>query len=116
MEKVAAKRRRRGREALLELALAQCRVDQAGHEVDGVITVETVEAQTETAKGQIEDDHDPKEIEDHIAAMEAATDLAPEAEDGEGREVGTTHEIQEEDGSMEKRKSKDAADPKIVAI
>ena len=118
MEKVAAKRRRREREALLGLASAQCRVDQAGREVDGVTTVETAEAPIETARDQIEDDHDhdQKEVDEHIAAMEAATGHAPEAEDGEGLEVGTTHGIREEDENMEKKRSRDAADPRIVAI
>ena len=114
MEKVA-KRKRREREALRGLALVPCRVDPAARAVDGVTTVETAEAQTETAEKQIEEDpvHDRKGVDDHIAAMEAARDHAPEAEE-EGREVGTTHEIREEDESTEKKENRDAAGLRIV--
>ena len=115
MEKVA-KRKRREREALQGLALVPCRVDPAAREVDGVTTVETAGAQTETAEDQIEEDpvHDHKGVDD-LAAMEAARDHAPEAEE-EGREVGTTHGIREEDESTEKKGNKDAAGLRIAAI
>ena len=117
MEKVATKSKRREREALLGLALAQCRVDQVGREVDGVITAEIAEAPTETAKDPIEDDqdHDPREVEDHIAVKEVATDHAPAVEDVEGLEVETTHDIREEDEIMEKSENKAAAGPRNVA-
>ena len=114
MEKVA-KRKRREREALQGLALVPCRVDPAAREVDGVTTVETAGSPIETAKDQIEEDHDhdQKEVDDHIAAMEAARDHAPEAE-GEGLEAGTTHGIREEDESTEKKGNKDAAGLRIA--
>ena len=115
MEKVAVKRRRREREALLELPSAQCRVDPAVRAVDGVTTVETAGAQIETPKDQIEEDHDhdQKEVDDNTAAMEAARDHAPEAEE-EGREVETTHGIREKDESTAKKENRDAAGLRIV--
>ena len=61
-------------------------------------------------------DQDPKGVDDRTAEKEVAKDHALTAEDAEDRGVEKTHEIQDEDESTEKRESKVAADPEIVAV
>ena len=92
--------------------MAQFPVGQVDLAVE-VTTVGIAELQTEMEKGGV--DRDMEVEEDRAAVKEVAMGHAPAAEDAEGLEAGTTHEIREEDESMEKKGSEDAAGPKIVA-
>ena len=96
--------------------MARFPVGQVGPAVDGVTTVGIAEARTEMTEEEADHDQDPKGVDDRTAEKEVAKDHALTAEDVGDRGVEKTHEIQDEDESTEKRKSKVAADLENVAV